>query len=70
MCWGVRNMRRFQLASVTSPSVEFEVGGQIIQSKIIRNTNRNPNFDEPLLFMDLVSLLMPVLHKHLLTSLL
>ncbi len=54
-------MKRFQLASVTSPSVEFEVGGQVIQSKIIRNTNKNPNFDEPLLFLDLVSFVVLVL---------
>ena len=48
-------MQKFQLASVTSPSVEFEVGGQIVQSKVIKNTNKNPNFDEPLLFFDIVS---------------
>lgn len=48
-------MKRFQLANVTSPSVEFEVGGQIVQSKVIRNTSRNPNFDEPVLFFDVVS---------------
>ncbi len=45
-----------QLSSVTSPSVEFDVGGQVIQSRVIHNTNKNPNFDEPLLFLDLVSL--------------
>lgn len=48
-------MKRFQLANVTSPSVEFEVGGQVVQSKVIRNTGRNPNFDEPVLFFDVVS---------------
>lgn len=55
MCWGVRNMRKFQLASVTSPSIEFEVGGHVLSSKVIKNTKRNPNFDEPLLFFDIVS---------------
>lgn len=55
MCWGVRNMSKFQLASVTSPSVEFEVGGQVVQSKVIKSTKKNPNFDEPLLFFDIVS---------------
>ena len=48
-------MRKFQLASVTSPSVEMEVGGHIIHSKVIKNTNKNPNFDEPTLFFDIVS---------------
>jgi hypothetical protein len=56
MCWGVRNMKKFQLAGVTSPSIEFEVGGHIVQSKTIKNTRRNPNFDEPLLFFDIVSI--------------
>ena len=55
MCWGVRNMQKFQLASVTSPSVELEVGGHVVQSKVIKNTKKNPNFDEPLLFFDIVS---------------
>lgn len=55
MCWGVRNMQKFQLASVTSPSIEFEVGGHVVQSKVIRSTKKNPNFDDPLLFFDIVS---------------
>ncbi|XP_074642408.1 myoferlin-like [Tubulanus polymorphus] len=54
MCWGVRNMKKFQLASVTSPSVEFEVGGHILESKVIKSTKKNPNFDEPLLFFDVM----------------
>ena len=55
MCWGVRNMRKFQLASVTSPSIEFEVGGHMVQSKVIKNTKKNPNFDDNVLFLDIVS---------------
>lgn len=55
--WGVRNMRKFQLSSVTSPSVELEVGGNVLQSKVIKNTNKNPNFDEPIIFFDIVSYL-------------
>ncbi|XP_072177496.1 myoferlin-like [Diadema setosum] len=52
LCWGVRNMKKYQLASVTSPSLEFEIGGKIIQSKVIKNTKKNPNFDQPVLFLD------------------
>ena len=55
MCWGVRNMAKFQLGSVTSPSVEFEVGGLVVRSKVIRNTKKNPNFEDPVLFFDIVS---------------
>ncbi|KAJ8025764.1 Dysferlin [Holothuria leucospilota] len=52
LCWGVRNMKKFQLSSVTSPSIEFEVGGKIIHSKVIKNTKKNPNFSSPVLFME------------------
>ena len=48
-------MKKFQLGSVTSPNVELEVGGHLVQSKVIRNTSKNPNFDNPLLFFDIVS---------------
>jgi hypothetical protein len=54
LCWGVRNMQKFQLASVTSPNVEFEVGGHMCSSPVIKNTKRNPNFENPLLFFDVV----------------
>ena len=56
MCWGVRNMKKFQLGCVSSPNVELEVGGHLMQSKVIKNTLKNPNFDEPLLFFDIVSI--------------
>ncbi|XP_022096608.1 dysferlin-like isoform X4 [Acanthaster planci] len=52
LCWGVRNMKKFQLSAVTSPCIEFEVGGKIISSKVIKNTKKNPNFDSPLLFLE------------------
>ncbi|KAA0200949.1 Dysferlin limb girdle muscular dystrophy 2B (autosomal recessive) [Fasciolopsis buskii] len=54
LCWGVRNVRKHQLASVNSPSVEFEIGGKVIESTIIKDAKRNPNFIEPLLFMDVL----------------
>ena len=55
MCWGVRNMAKYQLSNVTSPSIEFEIGGNLQASKIIRNTKKNPNFDENMIFFDIVS---------------
>lgn len=48
-------MKKFQLSSVSSPSIEFEVGGKIIHSKVIKNTKKNPNFSSPVLFMEVVS---------------
>lgn len=50
----MRNVRKHQLASVNSPSVEFEIGGKVIESTIIKDAKRNPNFIEPLLFMDVL----------------
>jgi len=57
LCWGVRNMKKFQLASVTSPSIEFECGGHVVQSKVIKNTKKNPNFEENIIFFDVVIVL-------------
>ncbi|KAF5404171.1 hypothetical protein PHET_02557 [Paragonimus heterotremus] len=54
LCWGVRNVSKHQLASVNSPSVEFEIGGQVIESSIIKDMRRNPNFSDPLLFLDVM----------------
>ena len=62
LCWGVRNMRKFQLSTVESPNVEVEVGGQVVHSKVIKNAARNPNFDDPLLFFDIVSYSWSVIH--------
>lgn len=49
-------MKKFQLANVSSPSIEFECGGHVIQSSTIKNTQKNPNFDEPLFFFDTVGI--------------
>ncbi|MCJ8731563.1 hypothetical protein PDJAM_G00200870 [Pangasius djambal] len=52
LAWGVRNLKSFQLASVTSPSLQVECGGCMVQSCVIRNTKKNPNFDVNTLFID------------------
>ncbi|KAL4231637.1 hypothetical protein ACF0H5_009217 [Mactra antiquata] len=54
LCWGVRNMKKYQLASVTSPSIEFEVSGNVVKSDMIKSTKRNPNFSNPHLFFDVM----------------
>jgi hypothetical protein len=51
-------MRTFQLASVLSPSIEIEIGGKVARCKPVRNANRNPNFDENVLFFEIVSIFM------------
>lgn len=55
LCWGLRNMKTFMLSDVDSPQVIFEVNGQQIESTIIKNIKKTPNFDKPLLFLDVVS---------------
>ncbi|XP_062850251.1 dysferlin isoform X2 [Trichomycterus rosablanca] len=52
LAWGVRNLKSFQMASVTSPSLQVECGGCMVQSCVIRNTKKNPNFDINTLFID------------------
>ncbi|CAL8071098.1 unnamed protein product [Calicophoron daubneyi] len=54
MCWGVRNMCRHQLSRVNSPSVQFEIGGQSVESSIIKDLKQSPNFPQPLLFLDVL----------------
>lgn len=49
LCWGVRNMKKFQMVKVTSPVIEFECMGAIIPSQTIENTKKTPNFAEPIL---------------------
>eukprot|EP00058_Branchiostoma_floridae_P024963 XP_002610453.1 hypothetical protein BRAFLDRAFT_124267 [Branchiostoma floridae] len=52
VCWGVRNMKKYQLSSVNSPSVQLEIGGNTQETKVIKSLKKNPNFDEPHLFFD------------------
>ncbi|XP_056605417.1 dysferlin isoform X4 [Triplophysa dalaica] len=51
LAWGLRNLRSFQLTSVTSPSLQVECGGCVVQSCVIRNSKKNPNFDNNILFI-------------------
>ena len=50
-------MKKYQLANISSPSIDFEVGGHMIHSSVIKNTAKNPNFDQPFFFLDVVSTL-------------
>ncbi|XP_052416119.1 dysferlin isoform X10 [Carassius gibelio] len=52
LAWGLRNLKSFQLASVASPSLQVECGGSVVQSCVIRNTKKNPNFEVNTLFID------------------
>ncbi|EDO43088.1 predicted protein, partial [Nematostella vectensis] len=56
LCWGVRNMKKYQLASIKSPSVQFEIGGEIIQSDILTDAKKFPNFGRPILPRKIINL--------------
>merc|ERR1711973_825616 len=53
LLWGVRNLKKYQLASCTSPSVSVEIGGHFIESNVIKNTKKNPNFTTNVFFKEL-----------------
>uniref|UniRef100_G3U2T8 Dysferlin n=1 Tax=Loxodonta africana TaxID=9785 RepID=G3U2T8_LOXAF len=54
LAWGLRNMKSYQLAGISSPSLVVECGGQTVQSCVIRNLRKNPNFDICTLFMEVM----------------
>ncbi|KAM5235934.1 myoferlin isoform 1-T1 [Ctenodactylus gundi] len=51
LAWGLRNMKNYQMASITSPSLVVECGGERVESVVIRNLKKTPNFPTSVLFM-------------------
>ncbi|CAJ1080777.1 myoferlin-like isoform X3 [Xyrichtys novacula] len=51
LAWGLRNMKAYQLASVSSPSLVVECGGQRVESAVIKNMKKSPNFPSSVLFI-------------------
>ncbi|KAI5606264.1 myoferlin [Silurus asotus] len=51
LAWGLRNMKAYQLAPVSSPSLIVECGGQTVQTAVIKNIKKNPNFPGSVLFL-------------------
>uniref|UniRef100_A0A3P9LID1 Myoferlin n=1 Tax=Oryzias latipes TaxID=8090 RepID=A0A3P9LID1_ORYLA len=51
LAWGLRNMKPYQLASVSSPSLVVECGGQRVETAIIKNMKKTPNFSGNILFI-------------------
>ncbi|XP_072883563.1 myoferlin-like isoform X1 [Hemitrygon akajei] len=51
LTWGLRNMKNYQLAAVGSPSIMVECGSECLESALIKNLKKCPNFPRSVLFM-------------------
>lgn len=47
-------MAKYMQMSVNSPSIEFEIGGKVIESEVIANLQKGPNFTNPVLVVVVV----------------
>lgn len=52
--WGLRDLKRIHLLTVDRPRVDVEVAGHIIQSAVLTSARKNPNFTNPVKYIDLV----------------
>ncbi|KAL3317881.1 hypothetical protein Ciccas_003458 [Cichlidogyrus casuarinus] len=59
LCWGVRNMKKYQLCSVNNPCVEFDVGEKFVHSDVLKNAKYNSNFEHNKLTIDVMLPIMP-----------
>jgi hypothetical protein len=51
--WGLRDLKRVQFLTVDKPRVDVECAGHIIQSSLIVNAKKNPNFSATVKFLDI-----------------
>uniref|UniRef100_A0AAR2K7M5 C2 domain-containing protein n=1 Tax=Pygocentrus nattereri TaxID=42514 RepID=A0AAR2K7M5_PYGNA len=54
LAWGLRNMKTYQMAAVSSPSLIIECGGHTVQTAVIKNIKKCPNFPGSVLFLKVV----------------
>ncbi|KAK6628981.1 hypothetical protein RUM43_002798 [Polyplax serrata] len=50
--WGLRDLKRVHLLTVDKPRVDVECAGHILNSSVIQNAKKNPNFGNPVKFLD------------------
>lgn len=50
--WGLRDLKRIHLLMVDKPRVDIECAGNILYSTVIQNAKRNPNFTNPVKFVE------------------
>ncbi|XP_058826537.1 otoferlin-like [Topomyia yanbarensis] len=51
--WGLRDVKRVHFMTVDKPRIDIECSGKILNSSIIQNAKKNPNFSNMLKFLDL-----------------
>jgi hypothetical protein len=47
-------MKPFNLSDVDSPQLVFECGDKKVESEVIKSLKATPNFQKPVLYLDLV----------------
>ncbi|EEC19061.1 conserved hypothetical protein [Ixodes scapularis] len=57
--WGLRELKRVHLMTVDHPRVDVECAGHVLQSSVILNCKKNPNFSTPVKFLDVATDLHP-----------
>lgn len=55
--WGLRDLKRVNLAQVGRPRVDIECAGKGVQSSLIQNYRKNPNFSTLVKWFEVVSFL-------------
>lgn len=55
MFWGLRDLKRINLAQVDRPRVDIECAGKGVQSVLIQNYKKNPNFSTLVKWFEVVS---------------
>ncbi|XP_060603706.1 otoferlin-like isoform X2 [Ruditapes philippinarum] len=50
--WGVRDLKRVQLTTVDKPRIDIECAGHVLQSAVVLNCKKNPNFSVPVKYFD------------------
>ena len=55
--WGLRDLKRVNLAQVDRPRVDIECAGKGVQSSLIQNYRKNPNFSTLVKWFEVVSFL-------------
>lgn len=55
--WGLRDLKRVNLAQVDRPRVDIECAGKGIQSALIQNYKKNPNFSTLVKWFEVVRFL-------------